>query len=67
MHSLPTLFNIFLERIMPDALEEHNGTGSLGGRTIINMQFADDIDSLYEKGQKIKALVESFDTFCLRY
>ena len=28
----PTLFNIFLERIMSDALEEHDGKVSLGGR-----------------------------------
>ena len=30
----PTLFNIFLERIMTDALEDHEGTVSIGGRTI---------------------------------
>ena len=28
----PTLFNIFLERIMSDALEEHDGKVSIGGR-----------------------------------
>ena len=38
----PTLFNIFLERIMADALEEHEGTVSIGGRTITNLLFADD-------------------------
>ena len=32
----PTLFNIFLERIMTDALENHEGTVSFGGRTITN-------------------------------
>ena len=30
------LFNIFLERIMADALEDHEGTVSIGGRTITN-------------------------------
>ena len=40
----PTLFNIFLERIMTDALEGHEGTVSIGGRTITNLRFADDID-----------------------
>ena len=40
----PTLFNIFLERIMTDALEDHEGTVSIGGRTITNLHFADDID-----------------------
>ena len=32
----PTLFNIFLERIMAKALEDHQGTVSIGGRTIKN-------------------------------
>ena len=38
----PTLFNIFLERIMTDALENHEGTVSIGGRTVTNLRFADD-------------------------
>ena len=42
----PTLFNIFLERIMTDALEGHVGTVNIGGRTIINLRFADDIAGL---------------------
>ena len=40
----PTLFNIFLERIKTDALEDHEGTVSTGGRTITNLCFADDND-----------------------
>ena len=31
----PTLFNIFLGRIMSDSLEEHDGLISIGGKTII--------------------------------
>ena len=42
----PTLLNIFLERIMTDALEDHEGTVSIGGRTVTNLRFADDIDGL---------------------
>ena len=42
----PTLFNMFLERIKTDALEDHEGTVSIGGRTITNLRFADDIDGL---------------------
>ena len=42
----PTLFNIFLERIMTDALEDHEGTVSIRGRTITDLSFADDIDGL---------------------
>ena len=40
----PTLFNIFLERIMTDTLEDHEGTVSTGGRTTANLRFADDIE-----------------------
>ena len=42
----PTLFNIFLERIISDALEEHEWKVSIGGRNITNLRFADDIDPL---------------------
>ena len=35
----PTLFNIVLERIMADALEDHKSTVSIGGRTISNLMF----------------------------
>ena len=41
-----TLFSIFLERIMKDALKDHQGTVSIGGRTITNLRFTDDIDGL---------------------
>ena len=40
------LFNIFLERIMSDALEVHGGEVSIGGRNIINLRFANDKDAL---------------------
>ena len=42
----PTLFNIFLERIMTDALEDYEGTVTSGGRTITNLCFVHDIDGL---------------------
>ena len=42
----PTLFNIFLERIMTDALNDHEGTVIIGGINITNLRFADDIDGL---------------------
>ena len=45
----PTLFSIFLERITTDALEDQEGTVSIGGRTITNFRFADDIDGLAGK------------------
>ena len=39
----PTLFNIFLERIMCEALDDHEGSVSIGGRLITNFRFADDM------------------------
>ena len=39
----------FMERIMTDALENYDGTVSIGGRTITNLHFADDIDGLAER------------------
>ena len=42
----PILLNIFLERIMTDALEDHESTVSIEGRTSTNLCFADDIHGL---------------------
>ena len=63
----PTLFNIFLEQIMSDILEEHDEKISIGGRNITNLRFADDIDAQTEELQHLKALVESLDKTCTRY
>ena len=57
----PPLFNIFLERIMSDALEDHDGKDSIGGRNITNLRFADDIDALAEEEQELEALEESLE------
>ena len=63
----PTLFDFFLERIMSDALEEHDGKVSIGGRNITNLRFADDIDAIAEEEQELEALVESLDKTCTMY
>ena len=52
---------------MSDALEEHDGKVSIGGRNITNLWFADDIDALTEDEQELEALVESLDKTCTRY
>ena len=57
----PTRFNIFLERIMTDALEDHEGTVSIGGRTITNLRFADDIDGLAGEEEEMANFVERLD------
>ena len=52
---------------MSDALEDHDGKVSIGGRNITNLRFADDIDALAEKEQELEALVESLDKSCSRF
>ena len=52
---------------MSDALEEHDGKVSIGGRNITNLRFADDIDALAEEQKELEDLVESLDKTCTRY
>ena len=52
---------------MSDALEEHDGKVSIGGRNITNLRFADDIDAIAEEEQQLEALVDSRDKTCTRY
>ena len=61
MSTLTTLFNIFLERIMTDSLENHEGTVRIGGRTIPNLRFADDIDGIAGEEEELANLVECID------
>ena len=58
--------NIFLERIMADALEDHEGTVSIGGRTITNLHFTDDIDGLAGE-EELANLVECLDKASTAY
>ena len=46
---------------MTDAFEDHEGTVSIGGRTITNLRFADDIDGLAGKEEELANLVERLD------
>ena len=57
----PTRFNILLEIIISDALKEHDGKISIGGRTNTNLLFADGIDALAEEEQELEAPDESSD------
>ena len=63
----PTLYNIFLERIMTDALDDHEGTVSVGGRTIANLRFADDIGGLAGEEKEMANLVERLDKASTAY
>ena len=46
---------------MTDALEDHQGTVNIGGRTITNLRFADDIDGLAGKEEELVSLVDHLD------
>ena len=46
---------------MTDDIEDHEGTVSIGGRTITNLRFADDIDGLAGEEAKLAKLVERLD------
>ena len=63
----PTLFDIFLEMIMTDALKDHEGTVSTGGRTITNLRFADDIDGSAGEEEDLAKLVERLDNASTAY
>ena len=63
----PTLFNIFLDRIVTDTLEGNEGTVSIGGRTITNLHFADDIDGLAGEEEELANLVERLDIASTTY
>ena len=43
---------------MTDSLEDRKGTVSIGGRTITNLRFADDIDGLAGEEEELENLVE---------
>ena len=45
---------------MTDALDDHQGTVSIGGRTITDLRFADDIDGLAGE-EELAKLVERLE------
>ena len=52
---------------MTDALEDHEGAVSIGGRTITNIRFADDIDGLAGEEEELANLVERLDKTSTAY
>ena len=63
----PNLFNIFLERILIDAFEDHEGTVSLGGITITNRRYAGDTDGLAGEEEELAKLIECLDKASAAY
>ena len=52
---------------MTDALEDYEGTVSIGGRTITNARFADDIDGLAGEEEELAKLVEHLNKASTAY
>ena len=52
----PTIFNIYLEYIMTEALDGFEGAVSIGGRTVTNLRFDDDIDLVAGQAEELGTL-----------
>ena len=52
---------------MTGTLEDHEGTVSIGGRTITNLHFADDISGLAGEEEELAILVEHLDKVSTAY
>ncbi|KAI8509548.1 hypothetical protein Bbelb_133960 [Branchiostoma belcheri] len=54
----PVLFNLYLEKIMQDTLQDYYTSISIGGRRICNLRFADDIDLLGGSNAELQELTD---------
>ena len=63
----PTVFNIFLERIICEALDDHEGSVSIEGRLITNFRFADDTVVNAEEEEEAGVLIDRLDRTTTRY
>ena len=52
---------------MTVALEDHEGTASIGGRTITNLCFADNVDGLAGEEEELANIVECLDKASTAY
>ena len=52
---------------MTDALDDHEGTVSIGGRTITNLRFTDNIDGLAGEEEELANSVERLDKASTAY
>ena len=52
---------------MQDTLENHQSTKSIGGRSISNLQFADDIDLLAGSESELQAVTDSLEKSAASY
>ncbi|KAI8494650.1 hypothetical protein Bbelb_278760 [Branchiostoma belcheri] len=52
------MFNLYLEKIMQDTLQDYYTSISIGGRRICNLRFADDIDLLGGSNAELQELTD---------
>ena len=60
----PVLFNIFLEKIMQETLQDHHTSISIGH---FNLRFADDIDLMGGSNTELQALTDKLDNRASAY
>ena len=58
---LKFLFDLFLERLLRDALDDYEGGVKCGGRTITDLRFADDIDLMDSNEEGIKEITKRLE------
>ena len=62
-----TLFNIFLEWIMGEALDNASSMVSISSRNISNLRYADDINIVARSDTELAKLVQSLDSVSRKY
>ena len=63
----PVLFNIFLERIIQDSLEDQSSSRAIGGRKINNLRLADNIDLIADSKSELQILTDSLEKASTAY
>ena len=63
----PVLFNVFLEEIMADIQNNHTSSISIGGLSISNLRFNDDIDLISGNTQELQALTDKLSNNASKY
>ena len=63
----PVLFNVFIEKIMADIQNNHTSSISIGGLSISNLRFADDIDLIAGNTQELQTLTDKLSNNASKY
>ncbi|KAG1712187.1 Conserved oligomeric Golgi complex subunit 6 [Nymphon striatum] len=63
----PILFNLFLERIMEDALADYSEGLRCAGRKVTDLRFADDIDLIGESEKGLQELTKRVEKASMKY